>query len=131
MARKIKGDQLTQEVTNLLWAYTENYAANAFDDTVRLARKGARKLRLVSRQKFGKGEYSEGWKVTTTGKRKQIAWSAMIYNEHPGLPHLLEHGHVTRNGTGRTYKPTPAHEHIESIHDELLEEFEDMLKDWF
>lgn len=128
---KIKGDQLAEEVQALIWAHTENYAADIFDATVKLARKGARRLRKASRQAFGKGEYSEGWKVTTRGNRRHVFWSHMIYNEHPGLPHLLEHGHTTRNGTGRTYPATPAHPHIEAVHDELIEEYKNMLDQWF
>jgi hypothetical protein len=48
----------------------------------------------------------------------------IIYNEHPGLPHLLEYGHVSRNGTGRTYGEVPGHEHIQPVEEEMVRDFE-------
>ena len=47
----------------------------------------------------GKGQYAKGWKV----KKKYDAHlvSYVVYNgKSPGLTHLLEHGHVTRNQYG-------------------------------
>jgi len=57
-------------------------------------------------------------------EKGRLSTTVTIYNDHPALPHLLEYGHVTRNGTGRTYAPTPAHAHIAPVEKELVETFE-------
>lgn len=58
----------------------------------------------------GKGAYARGWKV----KKKYDAnlVSFVVYNgKSPGLTHVLEHGHVTRNQYG-TYGRVRAIPHI-------------------
>lgn len=71
------------------------------------------------------GDYRRGWSIRT--KRERYGINVLIYNKlKPGLTHLLEKGHATKNGTGRTLRPTPAHSHIaqarENAADYLLEE---------
>lgn len=57
------------------------------------------------------GDYARGWAIRT--KRERFGIEAVIYNRtYPGLTHLLEKGHVTRNQYGE-FKRTPAHPHIE------------------
>ena len=56
--------------------------------------------------------------------KQRLSTTVTIYNDHPGLPHLLEYGHVTRNGTKQTFPPTPAHQHIAPVAEELVETFE-------
>lgn len=70
------------------------------------------------------GEYSEDWehRYDETGR---FTFRGTVYNgSHYRLTHLLEFGHVTRNGTGRTYDRTPAYPHIAKVndwaHDELI-----------
>lgn len=52
------------------------------------------------------GEYARSWSV------KKGKDSYTVYSRKPSLTHLLEFGHVTKNGTGRTFPRTPAHPHI-------------------
>lgn len=71
------------------------------------------------------GDYRRGWSIRT--KREKYGINVLIYNKlKPGLTHLLEKGHVTRNGTGRRFRDTPAHAHIaqarEKAEDYLLDE---------
>ena len=52
-----------------------------------------------------------------------------IYNaDQPGLTHLLENGHVSRNGTGRTFDPVKAYPHIAPVQKILGEQLEKKLK---
>ena len=97
----------------------------------KFAKKGAQALRQESREKFGKGRhsfYANGWKSHTERVRSHkygIRLYSTIYNNNePSIAHLLEHGHVTRNGTGRVYGRTPGHEHIAPVEAELVEAFE-------
>ena len=71
------------------------------------------------------GDYRKGWSIRT--KREMFGINVLIYNRlKPGLTHLLEKGHATKNGTGRSFEDTPAHSHIaqakQNAEEYLLEE---------
>ena len=86
----------------------------AFDDALnRTTKESVEKLKATSDPK--RGEYSSGWRVKK--ERNGKITDGIVYNaKKPGLTHLLEHGHVTRNQHG-TFKRTPAHEHIQPVRD--------------
>lgn len=65
-------------------------------DTAKQVRENAKRMKLKRT-----GEYARGWK-TKVDKNLYGDTTATVYNAaKPGLPHLLEFGHATRNG-GRT-----------------------------
>lgn len=119
MARVTALDKLQAEVGKILLEYGEDIEHNVDLITKEMGHKGALALRQQSRQKLKKrtGEYAKGWTYAYRKTRRYA--KTTIYNEHYSLPHLLEHGHVTRNGTSRLYatmmKPTPAHVHIAPV----------------
>ena len=82
-----------------------------------VSKEAVTKLKKESRAEFGNGDYSKGW--TRKLEKGRLRVMATVYGKKPTaqLAHLLEKGHVTRNGTGRTFKPTPAHEHIKPVSD--------------
>lgn len=56
-------------------------------------------------------DYSRGWAIRT--KRLKYGFQGVIYNKtHAGLTHLLEHGHLVKNGTGRIVGQADPHPHI-------------------
>lgn len=129
MARKTPVEKLNEAIGKILEDYGEDIKDNVAQIATEMGKKGAQALRAKSREVFPvnksheiTGEYAKGWAYRA--ERGRLATKVTIYNEHPALPHLLEYGHVTRNGTGRTYAPTPAHEHIQPVADELIETFE-------
>lgn len=129
MARKTSIDRLTSDIGRILADYGDDVRGNMTDITDEMARKGAKALRSKAGETFptAGGHYARDWKAETSGKKRHqvVKWSSVIYNDgHYQLAHLLEHGHVTRNGTGRTYAPTPAHTHIEPVEEELVNAFE-------
>lgn len=129
MAKKTPIDKLKDNVSKILAEYGQDVGASVGEVSMQVAKKGAQALRNQSASEFGNGDYAKGWTVETNNKAHyQVLWSSVIYNKTPGLPHLLEHGHVTRNGTGRVYDDTPAHEHIAPIEAELIETFEREVK---
>ena len=74
-----------------------------------VAKEAAKTLRTVSPKRSG--EYAPGWRQKTT--QDALTIESVIYNgRKPGLPHLIEHGHVTRNG-GRT-KPNEQIKDVET-----------------
>lgn len=129
MARKTPVDKLNKAIGKILEEYGDDIEGNVAEIATEMGKKGAQALIAKSREVFPvdkkhkiSGDYAKGW--TYKAERGRLATKVTIYNEHPALPHLLEYGHVTRNGTGRTYPRTPEREHIQPVADELIETFE-------
>lgn len=124
MAKRTPIDKLADAISGILDDYAEEVGDNVDAVVTEMGKKGAQALRQQSKQTFpkGSGEYAKGWKSTT--EQTRAGTTATIYNDHYGLPHLLEHGHVTRNGTGRVYPQTPGREHIAPVAEELTATFE-------
>lgn len=107
-----------QEVVN---QFLTSYGYEVMDvvtETIdKVAKETVSKLKSVSAEKFGNGDYSKGW--TKTIEKGRLQYYAKVHGNKPtyALAHLLEYGHVTENGTGRTMRPTPAHEHIAPVND--------------
>lgn len=74
-------------------------------------------LKSVSPKRTGK--YAGGWSVKEESTR--FTNTFVIYNKTPGLPHLLEFGHVIRNGTGRSFGHGGARPHMAAVNDALME----------
>ena len=124
MARKTAIDKLTDAISGILEEYAEEIDKNVGEIAEQMGKKGAQALKSKSRETFpkGTGEYAKGWKSQVN--RGRLYTTATIYNDHYSMPHLLENGHVIRNGTGRVYGEVRGHEHIAPIADEIVETFE-------
>ena len=125
MAGKTPIDKLNSAISDILNEYAEDLQGNLDRIVPEIGKKGAQALKAEARKKLkkGTGEYVKGWKYQVDKRR--LSTTVTIYNEHPSLPHLLEYGHVTRNGTKRKdYPDTPAHRHIQPVAEELVETFE-------
>lgn len=64
------------------------------------------------------GKYSKSWKKKKTVEELNML-SITVYNEKGQLTHLLEHGHMTRNGTSRT-RAFPHIKKNEAIGNEMI-----------
>lgn len=129
MAKKTPIDKLQTAIAKILSEYGYDVAGNLGPIAKSMGQRGVTALKAKSRETFpvnkGRkitGQYANGWKYQFEENRTGV--KVTIYNDHPALPHLLEYGHVTRNGTGRTFPRTPAHEHIRPVADELIETYE-------
>lgn len=124
MAGKTPLDKLDSAISTILKEYEDETLENLGVIAEAMGKKGVQALRQESRRQFpkGTGEYAKGWKMQKSQSR--LSAFVTIYNEHHGMPHLLEHGHVVRNGTDRVYPSVPGREHIKPVADKLVEEFE-------
>lgn len=124
MARKTPVDKLGEAIQDIMDDYQDDIETNLEVITEKMGQKGAQALRQQSRQDLKQhgGEYAKGWKFDYY-KTNRYARTT-IHNEHYALPHLLEYGHATRNGTGREYPATPAHPHIAPVAEPLTETYE-------
>lgn len=99
--------------------YHEEIIQATYEVVPEVAKEAAAKLRRVSPRSKGKnrGKYAKGW--TYKVDRSRISVGATVYGKSGTyqLAHLLEYGHVTRNGTGRIWntKGKTARPHIEDV----------------
>lgn len=82
-----------------------------------VAKEAAEKLRTQQETPKKSGKYAKGW--TYKVDKARISVGATVYGKKGTyqLAHLLEYGHVTRNGTGRTWstKDKTTRPHIEAV----------------
>ena len=121
----IKPDGLQKAVMN----YLENYKENIDEDVIETVNEITKKARDELRQTSPRGKgtrsnpYYKGWAIKLS-KRRNGTYHKVIWNKtNYQLTHLLEFGHVTRNG-GRT-KAIP---HIRPIEQKYNVEFVDKLE---
>ena len=79
----------------------------------------------------GTGAYKRDW-TSTEERVGRLGKKRIIHNaDHYRLAHLLEKGHVSRNGTGRTFGNVKAYPHIKPVEEwaqqELPRKVEEML----
>lgn len=122
MSRTIQPAELRSVVNGIL----DEYTAEVDEAVGKAVTKTANEA--VSELKQGKGgfnnrTYSRGW--TKKVIKHRLYSEAVVYNKtHGHLTHLLEFGHVTRNG-GRTR----AYPHIAPVNDQVGEMFEDAFEE--
>ena len=114
---------LTAEINKILKDYEDDVIRNVEEISKKIAQKGAKKLSAASKKAVGgTGKYAKGWGVTE--EKTRLGSSAVIHHKTmPGLPHLLEHGHIAVVNGQRVGQAQP-HQHILPIEEELVSEFE-------
>ena len=118
MGKKVSIDGLEDAINDILKDY-ENDVKKAAAPVIKKAAETAKaELRATSPEDTG--EYKKGWRY----KKSSDGMSYTIYNDaKPGLTHLLENGHASRNGGRVAAKP-----HIKPVEEKVKEALPDELK---
>lgn len=126
MARRVKVDNLTQEIKKIMTEYGDDVQSNLNAIVGAISKKGAQTLRKKSKETFNGKRYAAGW--TTQIETGRVSAQGTIYNaDVPGLPHLLEHGHAMKVG-GRTVGEVAGRPHISVVEEQLVKEYEKEVK---
>lgn len=109
MVAKVKPEQLDEAIRGQLETYNAEITKNINENLKEVAETTAETLKKGGAYKERTGKYTPDWSVTA---RKAVSVTQgeqySVHNrKHYQLTHLLEKGHVTRNG-----KRTRAFEHI-------------------
>lgn len=114
------------ELSNALQAVLDEYGDEVYKvlkESIQEVREEAvDKLVATSPRRKGGGAYAESWTVSELPAAHMQTRTVIHNKEHYRLTHLLEKGHVTRNGTGRTFRRTPAHPHIGAVDEFVISE---------
>jgi hypothetical protein len=125
---------LKEGIETAIMKYLDNYSDEVIKATeetvVEIAQESVKKLKEESPKRAGnsKHKYSKGW--TYELDRGRLRTGAVIYGKKGtyNLAHLLEYGHVLRNG-GRKVGEASARPHIKKVEEWAIEEFEKRLID--
>lgn len=117
MARSTPHDQLAAAINGILDEYANDVTVSMKDAVKKVTKEGTKALKRASAQAFGNGDYAKSWRFVYDADN--IGASGVIYSSKPGLPHLLENGHLLRNGRFWQGKP-----HIKQVEDQIVEDFE-------
>lgn len=106
-----------------------DYAADCFDEAAaavdEVRKEAVKDLRSASKSTFGgSGAYAGHW--SSKMEKTRLNASAVVFGGDPTyrLAHLLEYGHVSRNGTGRSYGRVPGREHIAPVAEKASKDLE-------
>lgn len=106
-----KINNLASEISKILKEYTNEVEQGIEETQDKIAKDSVKKLKANSPKLTG--SYRKGWRVKTEGNKK------IIHNKTDyQLTHLLENGHVNRDGSR-----TPAIVHIKPVEESAIKEF--------
>ena len=88
---------VAQEILKQLQYYARNVSEKVDAAKEENAKACLKAIKMKSPKGRRNGEYAKGWRIKRTSK-KLVIHNATDYQ----LTHLLEHGHVTRDGADRT-----------------------------
>ena len=96
MSNTVTVNELQKELTKYLTEYVEDISEGVKETTDSLTKKAIKDLKQESPAKTG--DYAKGWKRQTNNKNQK--YTVKIHNKTDyQLTHLLEFGHVNRNGS--------------------------------
>ena len=121
MAVKVNASDFAYEVNKILGEYQRGLYTQLGPTMRKTANETRKVLRSTSPKRTGK--YGRGWEYELKVNSRLGGGSITLYDARPGLTHLLEKGHVTRNGLDRSYPATPAHPNIAAAQEQAEKQF--------
>ena len=124
-SRRTSALDLESTVKELLAEYGDDVyevLGEAVEEVVGEATAKLQSINKFAPDRVPSGAYAGSW-THEQQPVKRLQVKEIIYNEdHYRLTHLLENGHVIRNGTGRSFGKAPAYPHIKQVEEWTQEE---------
>ena len=122
-----KGKDLMTQLNDVLQDYSKEVMDTYNTCGKEIADDTVSKLKRVKFGRYDRGKYSKSWAV----KQEKSNWgtdSYIIYNKkHYRLTHLLEFGHVVKNGTKRVVGKADAIPHIKPMEEWVQQQLPKLL----
>lgn len=118
MSDSISIDEFSAVLAEKCRKYTEEITEKVFTEVQKIGMETVSEVKSLSpvyngnNKKLTKGAYKRGWICTVDQSREKI--QVTVHNKKYQLVHLLELGHLLKNGTGRVYGEVPPKEHVET-----------------
>ena len=122
MAKTIQTNEMANEITRMLSEYTEEATDIAKQVVDNISKEV--NAEILNHITFHDKTYSKGFKVKTSFENRRNKRNTRYVAKEYQLTHLLEYGHITRNG-GRTR----AFPHVKYGNDYLEQNFEREMKE--
>ena len=120
------GFTISDDITRIVEQYGRQ-AREAVEKAVRkTGRETAKDLRNTSPKRTG--AYASSWSTKVTRSSGRLIGVTVYNKEHYQLTHLLENGHVIKNGVG-TYGRTRAIKHIAPAEQKGIADFEEYARE--
>lgn len=115
-------ERLNTEINAILDEYEEDVSSSVKKTVQSVAQKAAKAVRAEAKV-FRGSRYRKGWSYRFKTLKDKVDFQAIIYNkDRYQLAHLLEKGHVSRNGTGRTFGFVSGRPHIKPVEEMVANE---------
>lgn len=123
MAESISIDMLAGEIAKAMSNYEQNIIKGIDVSSEKIAKKAVKTLKETSPKDTG--DYAKGWTYDKPDYYSPSTKVRTVYNKTDyQLTHLLENGHMNRNGSRTEGKP-----HIAPAEKQAVEEFEKEVKE--
>lgn len=117
---------ISDQMTKILNEYVDDVKTATNNSIDKVAKESVRKLKQSSSEFRRTGEYAKGWTLKKERGSGGIV-SVTVHNKKYQLTHLLENGHVVRNGSG-TYGRVNGVKHIKPVEEWAIKELPDEIK---
>lgn len=123
-SRRATAIDLSRAISEVLQEYGEDVIAAISPTTEKVAEDTVKMLKTTGDYEDRTGDYRKSF--TQTSEKTYRGATSTVHNESPDyrIAHLLEHGHMTRDGTTRV----KAYPHWKPAEEKAIAEFENELR---
>lgn len=124
----VKLDGLADALTSAISQYSDELIQNLPDAVKESAQETVKELKSKAGSLFKGTKYPKSFKTKKkTGHNGTTTYT--VYSTEYRIAHLLEHGHVVRNQTGKEYGISPAHPHWQPAEEVGIQTLEEKLSE--